>query len=76
MVSEFHDFGLLFFGLAVGFWPNPVDLYGWVGQEADWLFAQDAFASGHFAQQWELRMMALGAARKELANSKLRCLQA
>ena len=69
-MSDFNDFGRLLFGLAAGFWPNPADLFGWFGQEADSLFVQGAFASGHFAQQWELRMMAQGAALKAVADSK------
>ena len=52
--------------------PNPVDLYGWGGQDEDLLFAQDASVSGQFAQQWKRRMMAQEAARQEVANSKLR----
>ena len=39
-------------------------------------FAQDASSSGQFVQQWELRMMAQGAALKEIANSRPRRLLA
>ena len=40
------------------------------------MFAQDTSISGQFAQQRQLRIRAQGAARKEIANSKLRRLLA
>ena len=54
------------------FGSNVVDIYGWGDQDEDLLFAQDASASGRFARQWELFMMAQEAALKEVASSKLR----
>ena len=55
---------------------NPADRMGWDDRGADLLFAQDASLSGQLAHQWTLRMTAQEAARKEVANSKLRRLLA
>ena len=54
------------------FGANPVDLFGRDDGDEDVLFAQNASLSGKFAQQWELRAMALEAATKKVANSQLR----
>ena len=53
------------------FGSNPAELYGWDDQEGDLLLAQDTSVLGQIAQQWQMRMMALGAALEEVANSKL-----
>ena len=45
---------------------------GWDDKVDDMLFAQESSVSGQFAQQWKLRMMAQGAALKEVAGSRLR----
>ena len=58
------------------FGSNPVYLFGWEEKDDDPLFFQDAPLSGRFAQQWKLRMMAQGAALKEVANSNPRRLLA
>ena len=58
------------FQLAFGSYP--ADRYGWEDNDDDLLLSQDTSASGQFAQQWKLRMMAQEAALKEVANSKLR----
>ena len=42
------------------------------GKDGALLFAQGPLLSVQFVQQWKLRMMAQGAALKEVANSKLR----
>ena len=58
------------------FGSNQVDLLGWDETDEDLLFAQDTSRSGQFVQQWTLRMMALEAALKGVANSRLRRLLA
>ena len=55
---------------------NPMDLFGWEGQDEDLLFAQDTSLAGQFAQQWKLRMQAREATLGEIAKSKLRRLLA
>ena len=47
---------------------NPVDLFGWEDDKEDLLFSQDTSLTGQLAQKWELRMLAQGAALKEVAN--------
>ena len=51
---------------------DPVDLYGWEGQDEDLAFAQGTSLSGQLVQQWELRMMAQEAALEEIAASGVR----
>ena len=58
------------------FGSNAAALHGWRDREDDLLCAQDTSASGQFAQQWQLRMMAQEAALKKVATSKLRRLMA
>ena len=61
---------------VLGIRPKPVDLLGRDDRNEDLLFAQDAWTSGQFVQQWKLRMMALEATLKEVANGKWRRLLA
>ena len=44
------------------FGSNKVDPSGWDDPDENLLFSQDTSVSGQFARQWELRMMAQGAA--------------
>ena len=48
----------------------------WQGDANDLDIARDASVSGQFAQHWKLRVMALEAAMKEIADSSLRRLLA
>ena len=50
------------------FGSNPVDIFGWGGDDEGMLFAQDTAPSAQSASLWKLRMVA----RKEVANGKLR----
>ena len=50
------------------FGSNPTDFSGWEDAVED-LFAQHTSLAGQFAQQWELRMRAQGAALNQVANS-------
>ena len=51
---------------------NPADNFGWVGEDEDLLFAQDASLPGQYVAQWKLRAMAQGAALRKIASSKSR----
>ena len=58
------------------FGSNPADLYEWGGDDEGLLLAHGTSLAAQVAQKWQLRVMAQGAARKEMAIGKPRRLLA
>ena len=56
-------------GYRKAFRSNPADPCMWRGEDGQLDSARDASISGQFAQWWELRVGAQGAAPKEIAGS-------